>query len=585
MKIKNTVQRLIGNCTYYFRSSIKRKFSWVFLLISSLMLILYMGISIYWYRVNMMSSSIHSLFQEMTLAKNNIDNTLSYAEDLSVMLITDSEIQKELQRVSVSSSDTLRTSNYVTDIVGKFNMINCVLIYDLNGNIYDSGVVIMEHDYPEQVHGSLGWHFFAPAPYYAPITYAQQRPSVLTLTRIINSYETGRLIGYLSLYIEESTIRSIYSSHISSIQETKLVSSDAFKELSENHPIYKLSVDLTGEITEDSSSLQSGYISSGSNIILFDYYEPLQCYLIGTLDRSIIDNAIRKMVLTMSSAGIFLILVCLLISRSVAGHLTQNVFHLLKGIHEVQNGNWEYHFDSTSPDEMAILADGINEMVSTVRKTTNDLVEEQRHKRRYQLELLDQQINPHFLYNTLDNICSLAELDQPENVVALTTNLANFYRGALSKGSFHVRLAEECKTAASYLNIMQTRYYQTFSYEFDIPEQFQNNTILRLTLQPILENAIIHGFEDHAPGGVIRIRSYCSEQDLIVEITDNGKGMSPEQVAHVFDTEASTGTGGYALKNVQSRLQLYYGLEYGLSVTSRQGEGSTIAICLPRTDL
>ena len=240
--------------------------------------------------------------------------------------------------------------------------------------------------------------------------------------------------------------------------------------------------------------------------------------------------------------------------------------------------------ECSSQDEIGLLAQNFNSMIKEIRYTTDRLVDEQQSKREYQLELLNQQINPHFLYNTLDNICSLAELGYLDELTGLVNNLSSFYRGVLSKGSHIISLRRELEIAASYLKIMQTRYYNTFTFQIHIPDSLMENSILRLTLQPILENAICHGFENHLPGGFITISSALIGGTVYLYIEDNGVGMEPEQVENLLENTAKSQTeGGCAIKNVHNRLTLYYGPDYGLKVESRKGEGTKVTVTLPYT--
>ena len=181
----------------------------------------------------------------------------------------------------------------------------------------------------------------------------------------------------------------------------------------------------------------------------------------------------------------------------------------------------------------------------------------------------------------LDNISALIELDYRKEAANLVNNFADFYRGVLSKGSLIISLRQELQIAESYLNIMQTRFHNAFTYSIQVPDALMDNTVLRLTLQPILENSITHGFETRTGDGIIEITAKQSADNVLLIVTDNGCGMSPEQVAQLFRDPVQPAHGGYAMKNIYDRIRLYYGADYGLAVQSSPGCGTKVVFCIP----
>lgn len=279
--------------------------------------------------------------------------------------------------------------------------------------------------------------------------------------------------------------------------------------------------------------------------------------------------------------GVCLIVITVLLSRSISAKLTCNISALASAMTQIHDGNWDVHLSVRSDDEVGVLSEKFDSMISAIRSTTDRLVSEQRQKRKMQLELLNQQINPHFLYNTLDNISALIELDYRKEAANLVNNFADFYRGVLSKGSLIISLRQELQIAESYLNIMQTRFHNAFTYSIQVPDALMDNTVLRLTLQPILENSITHGFETRTGGGIIEITAKQSADNVLLIVTDNGCGMSPEQVAQLFRDPVQPAHGGYAMKNIYDRIRLYYGADYGLAVQSSPGCGTKVVFCIP----
>ena len=210
-------------------------------------------------------------------------------------------------------------------------------------------------------------------------------------------------------------------------------------------------------------------------------------------------------------------------------------------------------------------------------------IEDQRSLHRAELELLQAQINPHFLYNTLDSIAILAESDRSEDVVNMVTSLSTFFRNSLNKGEDIISLDAECKQVTSYLEIQQIRYSDILRYEINIPEELLDCMVPKLILQPLVENALYHGIKNRRGMGTITVTGEADGNDLLLKVTDNGAGMDEEQVrilqAGIYE-DRHTGLG---LVNVHKRIRLYCGEPYGLFFESQVGKGSIVSIRLPQT--
>ena len=564
----------------YAKHSIKQKISVGMLLISVAMILAFMIVAIsYSYQV-LLQSAASTAIKELDFAKNNIDNLLSIIENYAVILATDETIQS---RLSVSEPDAQTLSinaialrNQINNIIGTFPRVNAVLLSDRFGNVFDSGVTIL---HPEEIYPAMqqtqGWQATAPAPYRISVPGSCVQPNAISFTQQINNYRTGAFCGYLTIYIDETYLRSAYSANQDSDQEIFLQSYDD-RIISGHCTLYEAS-----RWQSSGFSGSSGFQHYKDTYISYVDYPPLGCFFVYQVQRAKIESAIRQMELFMIMIGVCLIVITVLLSRSISAKLTRNISALASAMTQIHDGNWDVHLSVRSDDEVGVLSEKFDSMISAIRSTTDRLVSEQRQKRKMQLELLNQQINPHFLYNTLDNISALIELDYRKEAANLVNNFADFYRGVLSKGSLIIALRQELQIAESYLNIMQTRFHNAFTYSIQVPDALMDNTVLRLTLQPILENSITHGFETRTGGGIIEITAKQSADNVLLIVTDNGCGMSPEQVAQLFRDPVQPAHGGYAMKNIYDRIRLYYGADYGLAVQSSPGCGTKVVFCIP----
>ncbi len=216
----------------------------------------------------------------------------------------------------------------------------------------------------------------------------------------------------------------------------------------------------------------------------------------------------------------------------------------------------------------------------------NALMEKQKRDQQYlhraELELLQAQINPHFLYNTLDSIAILAEMRRNEDVVTMVTMLSVFFRNSLSKGKDIITLREEREHVRSYLEIQQIRYSDRFTYEMDIPEELLDCLVPKLILQPLVENALYHGIKSKRAMGKIGVIGRERDGDILISVTDNGAGISEALLQKLRSGVYEDNHTGLGLVNVHKRVRLYCGDRYGLTFESEQGVGSTVSILLPR---
>jgi two-component system sensor histidine kinase YesM len=213
----------------------------------------------------------------------------------------------------------------------------------------------------------------------------------------------------------------------------------------------------------------------------------------------------------------------------------------------------------------------------------HEVVLEQEAKRKSEMKALQAQINPHFLYNTLDSIVWMAETNNSE-VVTMTEALARLFRITLSRGEDQITLEQELEHVRNYLIIQSLRYINKFDYELDAEESLLQNKVLKLILQPLVENSIYHGIKNKRQKGHIRITARAEHGRLLILVQDDGIGMSPEKAATILQSAASDHKdrfSGIGVRNVHERIQLYYGPEYGLQFESKPGEGTTVKVWLP----
>jgi len=294
--------------------------------------------------------------------------------------------------------------------------------------------------------------------------------------------------------------------------------------------------------------------------------------------QSEINSQVLTTIIVILVVSIFLIAVVAVSALRFTRRITQPINELSKKAKRLGEGDFSVSPIKTNSDELKTLDDGFNEMVGHINSLMEKEKEDQNNLHRAELELLQAQINPHFLYNTLDSIVWLAERGKYSDVIAMVTSLSVFFRTSLSNGQDVITIENERKQVKSYLEIQKIRYNDILEYEIEIPDGLLKHSIPKLTLQPLVENAIYHGTKHKRAIGKIIITGYEEADAIVLTVKDNGVGMSADQLETLRQgiyKECHTGLG---LMNVYKRIKLYCGGEYGLLFDSVFGESTTVSV-------
>lgn len=239
-------------------------------------------------------------------------------------------------------------------------------------------------------------------------------------------------------------------------------------------------------------------------------------------------------------------------------------------------------------DEITELGLSFNIMIGRIRELLAAKIKEQEHLKKAELRALQAQINPHFLYNTLDTIIWLAEAHKTAQVIEIVRALSNFFRIALSKGQDWITIHQEVEHVRSYLTIQKMRYRDILDYKIEVDEDILDGVILKLTLQPLVENALYHGIKNKRNGGLITVRAKRADQSgVLLEVQDDGVGFTTYKLAQIqqeIDDDSEEITlkeSGFGLENVNKRIKLFYGKQYGLSIDSHYLEGTRVTVAIP----
>ena len=280
----------------------------------------------------------------------------------------------------------------------------------------------------------------------------------------------------------------------------------------------------------------------------------------------------------------FVLFILILINAYISSRITGPIQRLEKSVNALEAGDLETEVYVGGSYEIQHLGRSIRDMARRIQMLMQDIVTEHESKRRSEFDTLQSQINPHFLYNTLDIIVWMIENGQKQEAVKVVTALARFFRISLSKGKSIIPVGDELEHVRNYLMIQQMRFKDKFTYEIQAEPEVLSFSCLKLMLQPLVENAIYHGMEFMDGDGLIQVLAYQKEDGLWFEVRDNGLGMTKEQTSSLLTKDMpvhSRQGSGIGVKNVNERIRLYFGEEYGLTIQSEPDEGTTILIHLP----
>ncbi|SHM97565.1 sensor histidine kinase [Gracilibacillus kekensis] len=420
------------------------------------------------------------------------------------------------------------------------------------------------------------------------ITYQDGFPT-LEITNAIVWDITEAIIGTMKITIDASTITSILADKTLTDTENSsfYISSEDrdifFKQKNRNkdHPVY---IDMS-----QMDEKEQGYYTSDEMFYVYETSKMTSWKVIGQAPVKEImkdSNEIRSLiVLTVISSIIFIIGLYMFISNRLI-----HPIRLLKNkMQQAAQGNLEAKVIPVGEDEIATLGDSFNQMIVKIKSLLDLSIEEEKKLKAAEFRTMQAQINPHFLYNTLDTIIWLAEAKEHQSVIELTKALSQYSRISLNKGKDWITIADEISHIESYLYIQKTRYEDILDVSVQVDSDILRYHILKLLLQPIVENAIYHGIKNKRGQGFLRINGGVNEDDCIrFEVIDNGIGMDEERLQELRD-HLHTGEvlpeakNGFGLINVQQRIQLYYGKEYGLQVNSWKGSGTRVTITIPKS--
>ena len=295
-------------------------------------------------------------------------------------------------------------------------------------------------------------------------------------------------------------------------------------------------------------------------------------------------KAIEEQVIFWIMVALAVLLIFVLLIYRVTKPVMISVNDIVDAMKNLEKDNFREKLEVKEKDSTEIqeISEGFNEMSERIHNLIGQVKESAMEQKNAEISALEAQIDPHFLYNTLDSIIWMAEGRKYEEVVLMTASLARLLRQSISNEDEVVPLAREVEYAKGYLTIQKMRYKDKLEFEIDVEPSILNIPLIKLVLQPIIENAIYHGLKYKESKGLLQVKGFMKDGNAVLQVIDNGVGMDEETLSHIYDKhKVNYRSNGVGVYNVQQRLVLYYGKDYGIIYHSEKGKGTTASVVIP----
>ena len=502
--------------------------------------------------------------------KNRLDSLCSETNNL--------KSNEELQNVTASAS--------------KFeNDIYCVMIYDMQGNLLSngnsSGEKVKENatnlSFDKSLYSNLKDGYAISQPHVNTL-YQKSYPWVVTIAKKEYSNLFSQQV-FVAIDFKFSSIAK-YINKVSIGQRGYCYIVNSKGEIIYHPQQQMLFSGLKEENAKEVSALSDGIHRKRDNIYNILSLDSCSWKIVGVSFNDEITQAVKNQVVIGSAFAILFslfisVVIYLLLSRTVTRPVRRLVDSMQK--FEKQAESFEYKTDMSNVVEFKTLSKSFEHMVLMIQSLMEKVHNEEIVLRKTELKALQAQINPHFLYNTLDSIQWMCEQDNSKDAVKMVGALAKLFRISISHGDEFITINDELKHAESYLIIQSYRYKNQFTYSFDVDKSVLGYMCNKITIQPFIENAIYHGLDRMVDEGEIKIIAQRRGKDIAIIVKDNGLGMTEEQCKTILQKDRSD-SKGIGVKNVNDRLKIYFGEEYGITIESELDVGTTVTIKIPKIE-
>lgn len=550
-------------------------------------------------------SSQHYTQQLIRQISNNISSYIDYMNGVSTFVQSDKDIQEYLLSTKpVQKTEFgLRAQEVLKTFIRSRKDISLVAVFDFHGQslfhdnnfVQNSFRLPMEQTWFTAAVQAQGGSVISSS--HVQNVVKDRYRWVISLSRLIFKTGTNNPIGVLLVDLNYDIINKICSS-IQLGKRGYVFIIDKNGEIV-YHPQQQL---IYGNLKKE--NIQQ-ILQSSQDYFAADHVEVDKFYSIETMQSigwkvvgvnyrdELVENR-EKIRQTYAFWGLAFFSISILLSLFIAQRISKPIRQLRNSMRQVEQGNFTVRSDIQSSNEIGELGRDFNIMVSEIEKLLRRVTEQQELKRKSELKALQMQINPHFLYNTLDSIIWMAEGGKQQEVISMSSSLARLFRLSISKGKEIIDIGSEVEHVRNYLTIQKIRYKDKLDYRIEVPDEIKSYKTVKIILQPLVENAIYHGIKNKEGPGLVIIGGCKHEKGIELFVQDDGVGMNEEALRSLRERLSGTKNvpeedsnllhSGLGVHNVDERIKLYFGATYGLMYESIEDRGTTVKIELPAVE-
>ena len=607
--------QLISTLAKLFRNiKIQARLIILFLILSLVPLII-TGIFSYRESNNAITSKISTYsVQVMSQVGENIERELARLEYDSIEIQFSNKVQNTLSQIGSMSEWDVKDAQMgmKDDLVKKFSFlhdVSDVLLFSpekekiiaygdlgfslkLKKDILDEYLEEINNKEGEPVWKAINEDYEERLVQYATSADQINRNNGILLGRAIKSINSGEVIGSMLIRTNERFFSNIYRNiDIGEGADIFVINSGGLVVSSRNSGIPVAAPYKNGLLLEKINSgdgtgkkVFNLEIDGKQYLVAFSPLNRAQWYVVCTVPYSYLNSESQKIWVNVLLLSIGCFVLAVLLSYVFSLSISRPLKKLVKAMNEAKKGNLSVNITDTGGDEIGEVTGNFNMMLNDIRILMDNVKNKEKQKRNAELKALQAQISPHFLSNTLNTVKWLAGVQKAENIENIITSLIQLLHVSMGKGGDFISIGEEIEYIKNYINIQEYRYYNKFHVRFEIEEEILNYKILKFLLQPVVENALIHGIEPMEGQGMIVVKGFKYEKDIKITVTDNGVGIPQEKLEEIIRSGEATNKShfsGIGINNVHERIKMNFGEQYGLQIESVPNLYTTVEITLP----
>lgn len=578
------------------------KFMLVIMLFTIVPIGVFAGILFYIMEQNVVDENLN--YMEYTMERNqaSIATNINSINMSTQFFLSDEKLLDVLNRAK--QGETLTTEEWITfkneDVSSLERLVNNnpllygVRVYAVGNNVQEMMPILYQSSRMQKQEWAakedyLGWHYNYTDNIFASYTMSQNRKMVSLVTPMIDN-DNGQIGTIEATMTMENMFPSLYEGMEN--EWSCFLTEDGERYFGDGTGDEEIAM-LDEIIAEHAGTdgIQTSYIrTKGSNLIVtYLTIHELDGMLVSVKDITENVHEVYRMRNIFVVAMIAFLIVLALFVNGIVRHLLKQFYEIMRSIRKVQKGNLDVVIENCGKDEMGELGTQINKMLERIKQLMDDNLNREMLAKNSEIRALQNQINAHFIYNVLESIKMMAEIDEEYAISDAVTSLGKLLRYSMKWVSGNVLVEQELEYIKNYMALINLRFDYEIYLSLNMPEIVLKQEIPKMSLQPIVENAIYHGIEQMAEDTNIYIKGLIEGQDCIIEITDAGRGMSEETVENLRlkiagEIDSSGGSGnGIGLKNVQDRIHIAFGEEYGIEIASKLGCYTKIRVRIPMT--